>query len=217
MQERAGIDLKNSGKDIEALKEELATLQEFKIQQQDEKRKMKKQEKKSRQKEKKKQSKTEEEVVNEPDKLDNLTEINSDTETEQICEAVDKVKHFQHDTYDKTKDCENNEDQNNSSVTTSLDLTKVTCPTSSTSVNNINSLVPSRSLDLTDSKNSTITFNLASRTSPESAKWKCKICEATISWGLTLERALHIEKHKKKKDSFMCFKLPTAYHSLGEG
>ena len=134
-------------------------------------------------------------------------------------------------TYDKSKDCENNEDRKiqlfnldmasaNSLVTTSLDLTKVTCPTSSsltlnTSHNNISSLVPSRSMDLTCSKISTISCNLALRTSPKSVKWKCEICEATISWGLTLERALHTEKHKKQKDSV--FEPSTAYHSLEEG
>ena len=40
------LTLKTSGKEIEALKEELATLKEFKIQQQEEKRKVQKQEKK---------------------------------------------------------------------------------------------------------------------------------------------------------------------------
>ena len=94
-----------------------------------------------------------------------------------------------------------NLDPNNSSLilTTSLDTITIT------------SLVPSRSLDLTYSKNPANKFNSASRPSPDSVKssnlrsskalffpWKCEICEATIPWGLTFEQALHMEKHKKE-------------------
>ena len=104
------LTLKTSGKEIEALKEELATLKEFKIQQQEEKRKVKKQEKKTRQKEKKKHSKSVEEgTVNEPEEVNNPLETKSDSE--QKSEAIVEIKPVQTDTNDSSKNSENIQEQ----------------------------------------------------------------------------------------------------------
>ena len=59
------VNLKHSDKEIKELREELSTLNEYKIQQQEDKRKVKKLEKKLRQKDKKEQSKAKEVTENE--------------------------------------------------------------------------------------------------------------------------------------------------------
>ena len=164
--------------------------------------------------------KNEEETVNEPEEVINPAEITSETKTEQMFETIDQVKPFQDDTADKSKDWENNLTicPSSSGLIPTISPNNITSFVPSTSLdlynsknsafnsalsspNSITSLVPSTSMDLTDSKNFAV--NSASRTSPDSVKWKCEACEATIPWGMTLDQALHIEKHKKKKDSLV--------------
>ena len=97
------LNLKHSGKDIKSLREELATLKEYKIQHQEEQRKAKKLEKKLRQKEKRgrEQSKAMVKIVNEPE-VANIVKIRDSERlsTEEKSEAIEE----------ESKDGENNKE-----------------------------------------------------------------------------------------------------------
>ena len=99
----------------------------------------------------------------------------------------------------------------NSLVSNSLDLVTMSSMDSfnsslilDTSLDTNTSLVTSMNLDLSYSKSFAI--NSAATPSSDSVQssraltipWKCEICEANIPWGLTMEQALHMEKHKKE-------------------
>ena len=99
------LNLKHSGKDIKSLREELATLKEYKIQHQEEQRKSRKLEKKLRQKEKRgsEQSKANGTIVNDPEVANGEKIIDSERlSTEEKSEAIE--------TSDISKDSENNKE-----------------------------------------------------------------------------------------------------------
>ena len=105
------LNLKHSGKDIKSLREELATLKEYKIQHQEEQRKARKLEKKLRQTEKRgrEQSKANGTIVNDPEVANGEKIIDSERlSTEEKSEAIEEELKIQTETSDISKDSENN-------------------------------------------------------------------------------------------------------------
>ena len=105
------LNLKHSSKEFEALREELTTLNEYKIQQQQDKKKARKLEKKLRQKEKKKPLKAKEVTADESEVAD--IEIIIDSEklsAEMKSNAIEEEPTIQTETNSKSMDSENNQE-----------------------------------------------------------------------------------------------------------